>query len=738
VLAVTAGLLPRETRAEAPLKESSLSFVADDVAFYSMSLRLKEQFDALVSSKAYAKFKEIKSVKEGLEQLEAMRRMPGGPLEQLNNFIEAPEYADVRKLLADMVSNEIFIYGDSSYGDLVALFGAINSANRLGAIGGGGDPLAQPRALLRALNENREQLQVPGTLIGFRLKDTELGKQQLKNLGGLLTLILDRNQQLADRFETRQIDGADFLTLRLDGEMVPWEQIPIGQLEENPGEFDDLIAKARTLQLAISLGVRDDYLLIGFGKDFDVVSKSSGAKLFDRKEFAPLHKYEDKRICGVGYVSEDFAKKAGQIEGQLDDAVEMVEMLLPATPFDEDVQKELGEDIRKLRDDLKPYLPKPGAQMGFAFLNGRGYEGYQYNWSENKLLDGSKKLTLVDHVGGDPILFYAARAKYDPEQFNLVIRVLKRGYYYLNKYAEAKLPEEQKDKFEKYRDTALPYLEKLEKITTEKLVPSFKDGQGAFVLDAKVTSQRWVMQMPPSKTPLPMLELAAVYGVSDAALLRSAMSEYFTVVQELLDALHEADPNEVQEVKIPEVTTDKTDSGTVSYFAELSTMLPIDPQIKPNAGLSEDIAVLSITPDQTKRLLASTPPTPKDGPLGEVDQPLASAARLNWPALVDAVVPWIEYALTLHADTAEKAEAAPESDDANEKDDGSDDEKAEADNDDDSKDGKDEDDDVEEILEQVREGAEILKCFRGYSSVSRVEDNAVVTHHESVFEDLKE
>jgi hypothetical protein len=43
----------------------------------------------------------------------------------------------------------------------------------------------------------------------------------------------------------------------------------------------------------------------------------------------------------------------------------------------------------------------------------------------------------------------------------------------------------------------------------------------------------------------------------------------------------------------------------------------------------------------------------------------------------------------------------------------------------------------QQIVEQVRSGAEILKCYRGTTSVSYLQDGATVSHSESIFEDLK-
>jgi len=41
-----------------------------------------------------------------------------------------------------------------------------------------------------------------------------------------------------------------------------------------------------------------------------------------------------------------------------------------------------------------------------------------------------------------------------------------------------------------------------------------------------------------------------------------------------------------------------------------------------------------------------------------------------------------------------------------------------------------------EIIDRVKKGARFLKAFRGYSSITYMEDGAIVTHGETRFKDL--
>ena len=81
-----------------------------------------------------------------------------------------------------------------------------------------------------------------------------------------------------------------------------------------------------------------------------------------------------------------------------------------------------------------------------------------------------------------------------------------------------------------------------------------------------------------------------------------------------------------------------------------------------------------------------------------------AASVSDWAGIVDAVGPWVEYAVPLFSGVFITA-------------------------DDDKKDG--------EVIGQVKTVLLILKCFKSSTSVTTVEDGVTVTHAEQVFEDLK-
>ena len=60
---------------------------------------------------------------------------------------------------------------------------------------------------------------------------------------------------LKGRSERVKVGGDEFLILKLDGSLVPWDMIPIGMIEEKEGEFAPLVKKLKSLTLTVAVGV---------------------------------------------------------------------------------------------------------------------------------------------------------------------------------------------------------------------------------------------------------------------------------------------------------------------------------------------------------------------------------------------------------------------------------------------------------------------------------------------------
>ena len=110
------------------------------------------------------------------------------------------------------------------------------------------------------------------------------------------------------------------------------------------------------------------------------------------------------------------------------------------------------------------------------------------------MMDSSKPLTILSHVGGSPLLLFASRSKQNIQDYEEAVAWLKKTAVHVEKIAEEKSEPEDWAKYQEIRKRAIVLLERLDKANREHLYPALADGQGAFVLDVEAKSKQWFKQ----------------------------------------------------------------------------------------------------------------------------------------------------------------------------------------------------------------------------------------------------
>jgi hypothetical protein len=703
LVALTGWVGPRTTAAELDKLDTALKLVPADAAFYSAMMRNREQLEAIAGSNAWAKLREMPVVQMGLMFYNMQLSTPESGPAKLQAALENPETRKILDLLADMASDEMFVYGDQSCVEFLGMLQEVNGASRFGPLvmmltdipGDDSRKNPQATAIISALAD-QDELAVPNMVFGFRVKNAELAKEQLIKLETIANLVLESQEQTKGRFKKTKVGDHDYLVLTLDGGMIPWDEMPLDELkkaEAEEGQVDKIIAQLKEAKLVLALGLRGEYLLLSIGSSLECLEQfGQGESLINREEFKPLARFADRRLTSIGYVSKELNERLNSQKKDIDDLLEVAETLLPLAELDEEKTERIRKDLKAFAEDIKASIPVAGPALSFSFLCERGIEGYQYNWGENKALDGSQPLGLLRHMGGNPILGLIGRGKTNPADYDTAVKWLRTGYGYFREFGLPLIQESEREKIESFLKEALPLLERLDKANREMLIPALADGQVALVLDAKFTSKQFHQEQPPTEKPMPMIEPALVIGLSDAKLFNSALEEYWHVINGLIAALKNVEGTDIpDDFALPEPQSDVSSENTVYYYA-LPKDWGFDERIVPNLAISEKAAVISFTREHAARLLKPTPPA-VGGLLEKPDRPLAAAGWLNWAALIDAATPWIDYAL----------ENIPGLADAGE-------------------------DQRKAVADQVHTALEVLKVMRSITGETYFEDNALVTH----------
>ncbi len=696
---LTGLFLPRAS-AEDLKTTTALKFVPADVALYDSTLRGREIYDNIVKSNAFAKIKEMESVDELLKQVAPQ-------MAQFQGVIKTEPFKGMYDTGIDMLSNEIFVYASGDSTKLMSIFQQINTENQIQSLSlyinlmtGNLDMFdpdiaqQQPKAMMKILADNIDELKVPTVVMGFKATNPDRARAQLPVLESMLTQALAQEEILKDSLKKETIDGNEYLVMRLDGAMIPMEEDDIEDIAEELGDdVRKLVAKLKETKIAISLGVRENYVLLTIGPDTSHLKKIGKGKLLaDIPEMAPVFKQGDKRVVSIGYASKKLMKAATYSKEDIDQLLKGMSKLIPPLPGA--LQADIQKDLAMLSQDIQKNMPTPGAVVDVAWLSEYGIEELIFDHSTNKIMDGSQPLSLLDHVGGDPMFCMVARVKNISGIYEMEVKWMKRIWHYVTAAADLTLATETEEYelYKKARKALEPVFVKLDKVNREKLVPAFKDGHSGIVFDVKSKDTQWFAMQPESDKPLPMLEVGTLDSINNPKAIKEAGQVYFDAVNMLLKKASELDP-EVPSMNIPGPQVKKVTGGTIYYYP-LPEEWGVSKKIAPNAGLGKKVLVLTTAPEFSERLLKKTPLS-IEGALPNATEPAAAAVICNFPLFVDAVMDWIEYGNT--------QEPLPEG-----------------------------------IWPQIQTGAEVLKCFRGGSWVQTIRSDGVTVHRIRIhFKDIE-
>ena len=723
-----------------------VALVPQDAAFVSSSLRLREQYDAIVQSNAMKSVLALPAVRRAIDSLEEQRATPGSPLSIFDAFTQLPENADAIELLADMVSTDTFVYGEPSCvsfwklvrklaesqqragmaaadrGEVDIVVESIDEDGDEAELDLAMDPLAgnraQARAVIAALADNLDLLVVPDLVWGFKTTKQDIATDQLARIGELAAMLLQGDPVLARSVGRSQAAGVEFLTFTLDGEQIPW-----GELEQAATELTgdaEAVAKVfgrlKTLDIVVAIGLVGDWVIVSLGDSTDHLDKlatpTSGRKsLLTLPALAPLLPDAGRRLTGVAYLSESLNEAISSSRSDLESLVGIVDQLDESAGVSADAKKDIRGLVQKLVDEWEERLPEPGPWMSYSFIADQGYEGYVWNWSRNQPFDASKRLDLLEHAGGAPLGVAVSRIKSDPELFDTAASLVGGAWGLVQKHGRGGMNDDEREKFDEYAEHVAPLGAKLTAIVRDKLLKSLADGQIGVVLDAKGRTKRFQGDLPPSADPLPLLEPAVVVSLDDPKLFREGLSDLFALGDEFTEALRKVDPDSVPEgYRIPEPEKQKTDEGSVWSWKLVNSRL--DDQFRPAIGVGERVAVLSMAPKQAGRMLVESR-LETGSQLTKFDEPLAGAAAFDFAGLIDAVEPWAVY-LTRYGCVQERDGVVdPEV----------------------GLTAADENEQAKEVLEHVRVVLAAMKSLRAGVAETSTQGDAFVTHWRNVIRD---
>jgi len=594
------------------------SWIPDDVAWFSSTLLLGDQWRALTGSNVWRRILALPIIQ--MLRAQAM----GHPAYAA--FLEArekdPLVSKGIEVLEDAFSREIFACAGGRAADFVdALWGMWGRLYFLFRVPGG-DP--RPADLVAMLLEMEKDLQAPPIVLGFRLGKPAAALELLGSIeeryGRLLPVPLAKEE----------ISGGRYWHIRLSGEMVPPRVLDdaladLGREGVPAEDLEKLRSMVRSRTLAVSAGVRGDYLLLSASSDTaHLASFGSGKPLAASEALAPVRKRGGGRLCSLSYTC---ARLAPGGKMPVPDVVKFLEEALAGllqVPDREALLARARRDAAALLEDLNRLVPEAGPMVDAGYLD-RGFENFTWSPPDPTLPASARPLKVLARSGRDPLVLFASRLPPLAEAWSRLAHWAKVGFGYFQDLAPPRMPPADREQFERFRKLFVPAIGELSAATADLLLPALEGAEVLLVMDGEGK-----LPVVPGAAPLAIPRPALVLEVEDAGKVVAAFSRYREIANRFLKT--SGGELSLEAAEIPPTEARPGAAGTVHAFP--GTVL--GPGIEPHALVATRTVIVGLWPAQSEALLASA--DPKAPPAGDLGAPAADLLRIHVGRLAGLVL----------------------------------------------------------------------------------------------------
>lgn len=686
------------------LDDTSLRFAPADSAFYSSSLRLGEQYDAVVGSRAFRVMAESELVQLGIGQLRMMMESNT----EWQDFISDAENKEFFAFLKDAVSNEVFSYGSSEFVTVFELWSdiqkaVVESAQNL-------DPENSEdeatRILIDVVHQHIDKIQVPDLVFGFKLTDPAVARKQIDRLEALVAEAGD--EDVAAMLGRREINGGDFLVLDLSKllQEQSQEDLIADDLDAaTQAKAEEIAGRVKGLGLTVAIGVRGEFLIGSIGESTAAIEKLERQPLLRKlSRFAPVREAAGKRLVSINYASKDLTSVLSGMAGNMSWMPLIAQAMAADEDMDPDLKRDLLSDLEEFIADVT-VTPTAGPVLQVAWMKAEGYEGKIYEWGKAKSIDYSKPLGILKNVTGSPVFFHASRMRDNLATYRTVSKWVRRVAQRVEKYGTPATVEvdSEEAKVRKALKQLAPTFERMDTMMQTMLLPGLADGSWGiqFDIESIVLPDEVRAMAPFDVISIPTVSL--VLGVSERPKVEAAGKELVRIVEDmkpvLQDIAKDRGPDAEPIPDIPEPDVSATETGVVLAFPVPGKEADESPAYALALGLSDTAMIVARNKEvATKRLDSQKCEIEV---LGMQDKSLGSVTYFSFVEVIGLLESYVDLGMRVAAE---------------------------------------QDPQLAQQISAMKDGGgfvfDLLRCFRGTTTVTYEEDTAIVTHYEVRFADV--
>lgn len=679
--------VPLQVQADDLREDSIVGQLPIDTPFLAVSRLHREQYEAIKSNPAIQKLihleafqnqwnrRDKKKLQVTIEADEALEIEVQGDEKsvEVEVDVDTQNFDDFLKglkktehgeealaFLKDAASHEVFVYGDSSWVTMPKSFQFV--INTMQRFSGSSSDLTDDEKAAKLLEKLKTlpiqqylNIQLPNIVFGCQVEDEQRAQKLFGQLKESLEEQLENSddeavQAYRDSYQVQMVDGVEYLTIKIPGSWIPFYLIDRSQMTRNQEALLEFFLDGiRKRSFIMAFGVRDHSVLLSLGGDLKHLNRPTGEKrLIDHPHMTKLLEMADQKVTSITYLSEAMAQVGWNKERNLKGYENWAQEIRSQSEESEGIAKvisdQAAEDVVEFGRDLQQFQAKPGAHLGYSLMTPEGLDRVSYNWSEHPERDGSQPLTILDHVGGHPILVVAGRKAYRPEVYEFRSKWLTQTWWYINKGVLAFYPEGANERYiyAAILDQIRPHVIEFDRITRELFVPAFNDGQAALVIDAvdlRDEPNELIKEDFPTYPYLP--QVGVIWGISDREKLVEACDGYRKALNQLLVKASVMSPDDTDPVVILKPTADEVEGGTL-YHQDLKKMIAEGQNeipILPVGVVSDNLAAITSDKNFAMKVLESNKLT-IDSPIENIDQPMSCFSHVDLAKLWNLMEPY--------------------------------------------------------------------------------------------------
>ncbi len=659
MLVLSCSLLPiAHCRAQSvDLRQTSLALAPKDAAFFECILEPKEMLAELLQSDCVQKLRSTPYMQKLLAAIEKEWQSEDGQLKPVKQALRDRLVQSLLETAKDMVSNEVFLFGDSEWSDFLRGFFELNAAMNDALQGDEGPDFD---FLMEDLPVYLRELKVPRTVVGFKVRNVEAVKSQVYALEALLRYAVGQipeAQPILKRLKSVEKDGTLLLYLPLDMSLIPLDSI-----EEPVREFlDRLVEEFGDRAITLCVAVKQNYLMATIGEGAPFVAKlGTGESLLDHERLKVLLNAASTGLRGVTFESGEWRAEVnygGSVEAAANQFADTLSVEYPESPEIEQWSEDLVEDAVAIDGIVQSMTPDFDARVSWSLSSAGVWEGYGYDWTQNLLLENASPLSILDYVGKGALLAVATKQKPQPALAELFKLLVARGPRHVRMLVDVmEESDAERERVVEIIDRLEPILVELANVIFDQILPSMDERQSLFV----VASQWKVSELPAMPTPpkaLPMPELAIVFKLQHRDQFLTGCRQLYELFDALVEVIRDVQPDAIPpEYSVPRPNQETTANGDEFSYPQLAGHLGIDGFL-PKVIVNKDVVAVGYSQRQMQDIFQK-PTATKDDAFFQLTQPKAMVGWVDLTEVITSIEPWIEYGLTSREWPAEGLEFA--------------------------------------------------------------------------------